>query len=233
MRDVAQLNYHDLLVERPFTDPDHVASDSAILLTAAKNAWSLAKQTMLSSGSITPQTIYYPEAEQWQKRTMLLCPSTMLTATSLMVVGFFGNKRTDVDVETESSAVEVGHQLCCALYQQTNIVCYVSQLLADAYNYANLVVMDSEQTMANWRENEVHQRVSASISPKFYYNVRIYNGTISITPQPHQLSLNLIRVKYFDYTGPETWYGVRELSESPAIPSTANPPFLMDQEVLQ
>lgn len=233
MRDVAQLSYHDLLVERPFTDPDHVASDSAILLTAAKNAWSIAKQTMLSSGSITPQTIFYPEAEQWQKRTMLLCPSTMLTATSLTVVGFFGNKRTYVDMATEASVIEVGQQLCHALHQQNNIVCYVSKLLADAYNYANLVLIDSEQTIGNWRENEIHQQVTSVTSPKYYYNVRIYNGTLSITPQPHQLSLQLTQVKYFDYTSPETWYGIRQLSEPPAIMSTASPHPLTDQEVLQ
>lgn len=240
MSDVIQLTHSDLLVERPFTDPDHIEADRAILHTMAQHAWKIADQTRSASAKNSPLTSYYPNAERWQKRTMLLNIPAMQTESVLTAVGFFGNKRAQVDPEIERHTFEAGSKLCEVLNDEPSMVCYMTRLLADSCNYANLVVMKTAQTIEEWRKNEIHQYVTATISPQYYYNVRIYSGEMHIQhPQqqvdPRAFSFALRRVKYFDYEQADTWHGVRLLEPSLSRPASHSPtsPFGVASEYMQ
>lgn len=217
MHDIAQLTPYDLLVERPFTDPDHVAADSAVLQTMAKQAWQTAEQARPPANTDSVPTFHFPHPDAWQKRTMLLDLPAMHTATQLTIVGFFGNKRSNIAPTVETDVFEAGQKLCAALRDHPSIVCYVTNLLADTQNYANLVVMKSVQTIEEWRTGELHQRVAESTSPQYYKNVRIYSGSLSVFSPgghaPRHFTVNLQKVKYFDYVEPSTWYGVRLLEQ--------------------
>jgi|GEM_PF-2424939 len=204
MEEMVQLTLNDLLVERPFTDPDHVAADSAIMRTMAMQAWNLSSQ-------IHSPVNYYPCPNAWQKRTMLFDTSAMRNHELLSCVGFFGNKRVDVSPDLEREVSDAGKKLCDALYDLSSMVCYITNLLADAHNYANFVVMKSPQTIEEWRKNEIHQSVTALLSPSYYYNVRIYTGTLSVLDSLCAFKLDLQSVKYFDYTQTEPWRAMRTL----------------------
>lgn len=223
MSDVIQLTHSELLVERPFTDPDHIEADAAVMRTMAQQAWIIADQMRMVSAAGTAPTVHYPTAESWQKRTMLLDMPGMHTESTLTVVGFFGNKRTQVDPDVEKTVYEAGRQLCQALRHEPSMVCYMTRLLADAHNYANLVVMKTAQTIEEWRKNEIHQHVTGIISPQYYSNVRIYSGEMHVEHDAplnveRQFFLSLHRVKYFDYSCPSTWCGVRNLASAPPQP---------------
>ena len=107
MSDVIHLTHSELLVERPFTDPDHIDADAAVMRTMAQQAWIIADQMRMVSIASTPPTVHYPTAESWQKRTMLLDMPAMHTESTLTVVGFFGNKRTQVDPDVEKTVYEL------------------------------------------------------------------------------------------------------------------------------
>ena len=212
MEKMIYLGDQELVSERSFTDPDHIAADKATLYTIVHNLLRHLGQTAPSASNAQPLFFYFPEEERWQKRILLLNPEAVTVNHFLAFVGFFGQRHVMADPEVVAEIAGIDQELMVALHHTPGIVGYCSFLLADGLNYANLVLMDSEEIASHWRENRLHQRTNELLAHRYYSNVRIYRGTFSCHGQSGP-QLQLQRVKYWDFQDTPVWHAVRTLSE--------------------
>lgn len=214
MHEAAQLSRTDVLIERPFTHPEHAYSDLAIL-------HNMLDELRIQHGQILPDhpatessTYHFPRAEGYQKRVIIFQPHRLFDTTPLTVIGFFGQRSMPRDIDLEGAIFDVGHELLADLYLQPGIISYSTTMLADCYNYANLVLLDSDEYIEQWRQNVTHQEVNDALSPHYYANVRIYNGRLTPAGLSHRPSIDFVHVKYFDYQSSQFWRGIRALGQS-------------------
>lgn len=206
MRNVVQLSPTDIVAERPFTNPCLIPNDFATLHYIARQlALTLANPHMITT---IPQTILttLPGQTSWLHRQVLANPRHFLQPNPILVVGFFGQSRSQVDIEL---AQEFDKTLLQEIPLNEGIISYCTMLLKDG-NYANMVLFTHEEAQMMWSRSEAHAKAVYDLSPGFYHSVRIYNGRL---PQGIQQcdALQLSKARYFDYDSNPMWRGVRTL----------------------
>lgn len=207
MENVVQLNPTDLLAERPFTHPDHIPGDRATLCYMARQlCLTLDNPHRLTNFA---QTILFsmPGETSWLHRLVLANPHHFQRADPIQVVGFFGQSRSQVNIEL---AQEFDQTLLQEIPQHNGLISYSTMRLKDG-NYANLVLFTDGESQMAWSRSEAHAKAVYELSPGFYHSVRIYNGRL-----PHTIhqsdALILLKARYFDYDETPMWRGVRTLS---------------------
>ena len=144
------------------------------------------------------------------KRIIVLCdPSSLLTEDTQQVVGFFGTRRIDADVE---GLAEAELELLEEFRSYPGIRSYSSVELVD-HHWVNLVVHAHPDDRRAWRGSSAHRRAADSIAPRVYSHVRIHNGSLFggvIGCEQIELAVT----KYWDYATPQPWHAIRELHHS-------------------
>ena len=207
MENVVQLSPTDILAERPFTHPQYIPHDLATLRYMARQLC-LTLENPHRVPDI-PQTILFnqPGQNSWIHRLVLANPCHFQPAELLHVVGFFGQSRSEADIEL---AQEFDLTLMQEIPQHSGLISYSTMRLQDG-NYANLVLFVSEAAQMAWSRSEAHAKAVYDLSPGFYHSIRIYNGRL---PQGVQQNDQLIlhKARYFDYDQQPMWRGVRTLA---------------------
>jgi hypothetical protein len=210
---IVLLTAEELLPDRPFTHPHHIAADGEVLRYLARTLHETVRQLEHSLGRLRPVVQFYQEPDGRYHRQVLIRPE-QLEGSHLAIVGFFGWRRPQADrgpIERMDTA------MLEELPQQEGLLAYCSLALGGgdashhAVNFGNLVVFSGPEAKARWHASERHRYAAASLAPNYYASVRIYNGLL-----PHGLSrpesLQLHLVKYFDYATTPAWLGQRLLS---------------------
>ncbi|GJM42801.1 MAG: hypothetical protein DHS20C20_30830 [Ardenticatenaceae bacterium] len=204
MESVVQLSPTDILAERPFTHPDHIPDNLNTLRYMARHLQlTLSNPDMMTN---YPHTILHnmPGNNSWIHRQVLANPSHFEQPNVIHVVGFFGQSRSQADIEL---AQEFDKTLLQEIPQHDGLISYSTMLLKDG-NYANLVLFTSEDAQMGWGRSEAHAKAVYELSPGFYHSIRIYNGRL-----PHGIqqsdNLRLHKARYFDYDQTPMWRGVR------------------------
>lgn len=209
MNPAVHLDMADVVVERPFTHPDHICLDRAVICRLIDElCWKL--ETLHATAEET-STTYFPNSAKWQKRLVIPNPSRLMLPKPLAIVGFFGRVHLNVPPEVRHQISEGDRQLLDSFAHFPAVLAYSSRLLPDELNYANLVVLDSDDAIMQWRNAPPHPYLTDVISPDFYEHVRIYNGRLPIGGLHNSTLLQLVRVKYWDYRVNPTWHAVRRL----------------------
>lgn len=206
MENVVQLSATHILDERPFTHPKHIPDDLATLrYMASQLHLTLQNPHMVPN---IPQTILYnvPGQSGWIQRQVLAHPNHFKTHNLLHVVGFFGQSRSQANIEL---AQEFDLTLMAEIPQHEGLSSYCTMQLKDG-NYANLVLFVSEDAQMGWSRSEAHAKAVYELSPGFYHSVRIYNGRLRQGTH-HSDTLTLHKARYFDYDDSPMWRGVRDL----------------------
>ncbi|HRW07846.1 MAG TPA: hypothetical protein P5121_22245 [Caldilineaceae bacterium] len=211
MQEPLLLRTDDLCVAHPFTHPWHVAVDHSCLVEMFRDLlWHLAQAT--AAGPLTDQQIHcYPDHIDYHKRIMFLDANYLCEGEALTVIGFFGNKRQQLTAEVVAAINQADAELTVRFCTFADLVCYYSILLPDSYNYANLVLLKRPEGIVAWNASPLHQHAARVLSPDFYSNVRIYQGSIDAGPIGER-SLVLTSVKYWDFQSIPTWYAMRQLA---------------------
>jgi len=137
---------------------------------------------------------------------ILICDEDRLVEhPQLCLVGFFGNRRTGIDI---APLEEANAAVVAEFAKYPGILSYSSVELPDG-NWVNLVLHDDPVDTEYWRRSELHARAVSMLSADHYRNVRIHNGrlTARLFDRPEVVP---IRTKYFDYSGDANWQAVRE-----------------------
>ncbi len=201
--DVQQLGFADP-VSRPFASTDRVPADRAEMVAMVRDL------CLVLEGIDVSQ--HDPEAGGWSKRVILTESGLSRPDQPATVVGFFGQKRRDAADHLVEAIDEMNDLLIERFSTFASIRGYVSRVLADETNYANLVVMDSADAIGTWRNQLPHPEAAGSLSESFYANVRIYNGHLSAGfSVPEAMTLRV--VKYWDYRVAPHWKAIRQLGD--------------------
>lgn len=210
MSPVISLTRAEVVVERPFTHPDHIFVDRAQLRRLINDLCKQLEEIPL--GSTTPVTRYHPHDQRWQTRLIIPNPNRFYEPRPFAIVGFMARKRLDLTTELTSEITSLGNSIIANFVHFPDILAYHTCLLVDELNYANLVVLDNEAAIQKWRTVKPHPYATDIFSPKFYDYVRIYNGTLPVGGLLNSSLLQLKRVKYWDYRTAPTWRAIRELA---------------------
>lgn len=196
----------DEIVEgRPFAHPDHVSADRSTLGMLARD---IARRLAAASG---PIEAWIPSPESWHRHVIIPRPHDIGRRTELTVIGFFGRRRDIVPLEIARRIQDMSAALDRCIPEVDGVLAYSTHLLADELNYANLVLLDSPETIAAWRATAPHPAAAGELSKEYYAFVRIYQGWVEVARLGQESAIRLDRVKYWDYRPDPTWTGVREL----------------------
>lgn len=194
--------------DRPFTHPDHVPADRAVLGTLVRDYH---HHIRTATSPRQPVFRYVPRAERWYRRIVIPRPDDVMTRDRLAVVGFFGRVRPDVPPELEEQMAAVGKELAESVLVAPGVLGYVTHLLADECNYANLVVLESIEVITDWRGRPLHALAAAYLGPAYYLHVRIYQGHVNTSDLTAENPVQLAQVKYWDYRTEPAWHAIRRL----------------------
>lgn len=197
-----------VLPDRIFTHPQHTTYDRRVL------AYTLVRLCRLfETGRIEPQTqpidLIDLEPDGRSHRILVFQPQVLFPSvnhTPFSVVGFFGQRQ----VGTQTEALQSRDDLLVEMMQAQEGPLSYSTIELTCGNFANCILFVSEEAKIAWGANPLHRELARDLSPRFYYSVRLYNGTLSggIT-RPETLELHV--VKYFDYRSRPPWRAQRTL----------------------
>jgi len=197
----------ELVPARPFTHPQHIRNHQHILGYMLKQL-GLQLEYFSISGRIDERLTQLQRSEggDWFHRLLLARPQPLAAGGPLTLVGFFGERLPDADVDV---ARELDRNLMMEIDDHPGLYSYSTIALKDG-NYANMVLFGSPEARLHWSTSRTHAVAVQELSPAFYKHVAIYNGRL-----PAGLSridqLQLVRAKYFDYRSHPCWRAVREL----------------------
>jgi hypothetical protein len=198
------------LTERPFTHPDHLAVDQRTLSYMAGQVCVLLEYPYLSAEP--PHIVLFnrPDHSNWFHRIVIAQPEELREVRPLTIVGFFGQKRDDADMEL---AHEFDRVLIAEIPAHPGLLSYSTMALSDG-NYANLVIFAHDEARNGWSSSQAHAQAVRQLSPNYYWTVCIYNGRL---PQGiyHHHHLQLSRANYYDYQSEPRWQAVREITSHP------------------
>lgn len=191
---------------RPFTDPERIGADFAVL--EAMRATLLAAVAALPvtpalPDTPAPQLLHPPEPDGRAHRVVLLNRAGLLAPAPLAVVGFFGERRHGVEDERLAA---LDAELVEELRSHPHMLSYSSRELPRG-GWANLVVLADRQGAARWRESARHTYAVAHVAPLAYVSIRLHNALL-----PAGLGGGLLahlRTAYYDFAGPLLWHAVR------------------------
>jgi hypothetical protein len=200
------LQTNELIIERPFTHPDHITADQKTLCYMAVQVCALLEYPYLASEPPYIVLFNRPDHSNWFHRIVIAQPQELREVRPLTIVGFFGQKRDDANVEL---AHEFDRILIAEIPTHPGLLSYSTMALSGG-NYANLVVFAHDDARNGWSSSRAHAQAVQQLSPNYYRTVCIYNGRLPQGIYQHH-HLQLSRAKYYDYQSEPRWQAVREI----------------------
>lgn len=204
-----ELGRDEAVPGKPFTDPVQVRRDEEALRHLLAHERERARAWVDDLPGST-KDVLVRETDAEDHRHLLVVPDTraLLDTPNPMVVGFFGRPRGDADLPL---LFELEEELVGSMpaYAAGGLLSYYDvELVKGAYG--NLILFASSEGPANWRENPIHGR-AVDISPRNYHEIRLHHGTLAGRLLDGG-TLRVTRTKYLDYSAPEVWRAVRQVS---------------------
>jgi hypothetical protein len=198
------LGADELISGRSFTDTEHIQKDREILVYMAKQVRLGVDADLAALRAGKPMFVDEPDG-RWH-RYLIPRPMDLVQAKSIVMVGFFGQKRAEVSPDYST---EYSDRLIERIPTFPEILSYSTMSLPNG-DFSNLVLLSNEEFKLIWMEGETHNRAVAR-SPSYYLSVRINNGALPQgVLQPDFLQIT--KVKYCDYRESPPWRAMRVLS---------------------
>ncbi len=193
------------ITERPFTHIDHISNDRDVLVHMAMQLRLVLEKHSDSLGM--NGSIYIDEPDGRSHRYFVPWPSKLSQTHKIHFVGFFSHKQ---DGAVSGHFGDLDDRLIEQIPTYQGILSYSTMALPGG-DFGNLVLITDEEIKSQWLHGETHNRAVA-LSPAYYQYVRINNGILpdGITDPE---SLQITRVKYYDYAEDPPWKAVRELTQ--------------------
>jgi hypothetical protein len=206
MVNAIQLTTDEFIEDHPCTHPDYIFTDlntlrfmvdQLCLLLENPNHYWLLNQPIIH---------HLPGPMNWLHRFVIPRPERLRSAGQLTIVGFFGQRRNGVD---PALAHEFDEVLVSEIPDYPDLLSYYSLALASG-DFSNLVIFADPEAKIQWSRSRAHTQAVEQFAPDYYLSVRLYNGRL-----PHGLqqshTLQLSRIKYFDYQGDSLWSAIRDM----------------------
>ena len=205
------LEANEAVPGRPFTDPALTEGDLDMLNHMLEDLRGVLEEAETPPAEVVP---YHQQAWRVHGRShrLIVCNEERLrTHPDLCIVGFFGDRRTDLDI---APLEEANAAVVAEFREYPGILSYSSASL-DSGQWGNMVLHEEPEDAELWRQSVRHASAVEELSPLHYRCVRIHNARLDagLFDDP---GIVVHRSKYFDFTGGSEWRGVRTLTESPA-----------------
>jgi hypothetical protein len=198
--EILHLTPAEIAADRPFTDPAHSADDMRVLdVMRVHLTHALHENQPCPAGA----TLYLTEDGGRQHRIVVLNREAILSASSLSVVGFFGERHPEADAGMMDG---IDNELIGEMHSFPNMFSYSSLERPDG-NWANLVLLSSAPGPRHWRESARHGHAAYQIAPRYYRSIRLHNAAL-----PNGLrgpGPQLVRTTYYDFQQGAWWQAVR------------------------
>jgi hypothetical protein len=186
---------------RPFTDPDHLSRDAAVLDDV--------RQALLR------RVIETGEGGTWREpggdEHLLVLPSltALRTTRPAVAVGFFGQARAGVD---HTPIMELERHLLSRAAGFRGFLAYHNVHVAAAHAWGNLVVFADHDAPGEVACDDEH-RLATAATPAHYHSLRLHrfelpDGVFG------SAGLHWLRSTYLDFTTDPPWRGVRTAGSS-------------------
>lgn len=191
---------------RPFTAVGLIEGDIATLQELLADVRGVLREVDAGTRAIEPYQRMTWKVDDLTHRLIICDESKLRYRDRTSAVGFFGERRTEVD---PAPLEEANTAIVAEFTKYPGILSYSSVELPGG-KWANLVLHDSPVDRDHWRRSELHAEAVKALSPVHYRNVRIHNAelTDALTDSPNFV---LERTKYFDFEGGTEWRAQREL----------------------
>lgn len=132
-------------------------------------------------------------------------PQSIDAADDLVVVGFFGQARSDVD---HSPILSLEADLIGEMSGADGIVAYYNAHVPGD-GWGNLVLFTTDAAKERWGRGPLHDHAIGR-SPIHYHSIRLHNGELPCG-LPGDAVISLTSTKYLDYSMVPAWRAVRRL----------------------
>jgi hypothetical protein len=204
----AVLGPDEVLEEKPFTNADNTEREVDVMQFMLEEERELA-QAWARSGDDAPAQVVMKEPDPEGRRHLLVVPNVraLVEASEFTAVGFFGKPRDDVDHGVLFGLEEdlVGRM---GRYGELGLLSYYDvELVAPKGTYGNLILFSTPDVPEEWYRDEIHSK-AVKLSPGHYRQIRLHKGSV-YGSMLGGCEISVERTKYFDFTGDETWFGLR------------------------
>lgn len=215
------LGPNEQVPDHPVAATSHYWGDIALLNYLLQDLRALIRRHQKREIDLEPQQVLRWNVHGLSRRTVICDPLGLTGGQQVQVVGFFGERRANADLES-IGADEI--DLIDEFVRYPGILSYSSIELVDHY-WANLVVHLDPQDREAWRSSEIHRQAVNDIAPGAYHAVRIHNGFIR-DGVPGSTTVVIESTKYWDYDTDPVWHAIRVLpgGESETLAGPLEPP---------
>lgn len=207
MLQAPNLGPKDRVEGHDFTNPDQIPNDVNTLRYMTDQVCVFLRNPHLYDRLARPIIIHRPDTGKWLYRMVIPNPDKLFGTNEIAFVGFLGRRREDADLALgdEFDAILIGE-----IPDHPGLLCYSTMGLMCG-NFSNLVLFADESVKENWSRSKAHAQAVGRLAPNYYDSIRLYNGLLPRGVSDSQ-SLNLTKVKYFDYQAAPGWHAVRQFS---------------------
>jgi hypothetical protein len=192
---------------RPFTALHFVEADVAVLHELLADVRTLLDEAAAGARAIIPyRKVGWRAPDGLVHRHVICAEERLRSHPGLCVVGFFGERRTDLDI---APLEEANAAVVREFAKYPGITSYSSMELPGGH-WANMVLHDDPVDTDYWRQSTLHADAVRRLARVHYRTVRIHNARLT-TPVRDDPALTILRTKYFDYTSEPEWRAVRKL----------------------
>jgi hypothetical protein len=200
---VVQLGEYETILGHPCAEISLFAPDLDVMAYLLQDLRTLLRSADAGKIEVWAHRPFTWEVHSLHRRTVICDPVRIRDQQRVCVVGFFGNRRTDLPFERMD---DIDVRLLDEFRSYPGILSYSSMELADDY-WANLVVHVEPDDRDVWRTNSAH-RHAVEMSPRLYSSVRIYNGHLPGGVAGSR-AVEIDSTKYWDYEDEPTWKAIR------------------------
>jgi hypothetical protein len=203
MNDHTRLDPFEQVPERPFTDPSLIRRD----LEALDTMWATLRSLVCDPTPVadTQEYLHLSQPSGRGHDVTIARRSALLAGRNLAVVGFFGQRRQNIDL---TPLLEADAALTAEFPNHRGVFSY-SRLEQEDGNWGNMVVLASQEAAREWLGSERHAFAVRQLAPRFYHTVRLHNVSL-LEGVLDSTALRLIRTRYYDYAEALPWIAVRE-----------------------
>ena len=205
MAEPQRLRIDEGVESRPFSDPGHTPGDLATLRHMAHQLVDMYDDPAHCDFVPGNRAICQSDPQGRHFRIYYIQPRLLFARKNLTVVGFFGQKRPNVDIRP---LIQADKQFEGEFQNHPGLLSLSTVRLPDG-DFGNLVLFTDPQARDAWNYNRLHYETVQKISPPYYQSIRLNNAML---PQGLDApdDLHLVRVKYIDYASDPPWRAVRE-----------------------
>ncbi|MEM8861503.1 MAG: hypothetical protein AAGD96_24535 [Chloroflexota bacterium] len=203
------LGSEEVIQERPFTHPAYSAIDSRQICYMLMRLSQIVNSINTSNNPnlFAPESHELFESDGRHHRIIPIRPKLLVSATSLCIVGFFGQRNLCSDSESVASRDKM---LFSEMQKHEGLLSYSSLELTNG-DYGNCVIFLDELAKNNWGYSQIHAEAVNDLSPLYYKSVRLYNGLVAGNVYDFY-RMRLTTAKYFDYSASPVWFASRQIS---------------------